>query len=202
MGSTWTQGGQYDPVEVTALPSVTIRQRQGGGTVVALTLHTKHADKLGALEILEALADQMVLQMERMSQGPLSRADQRRMNHPFGRGAVAPSGRKRAKLGTMHTKGVRGAVPNLTIIHSQSGDLAKSWSKRIIKTSTSVTVELHNSVDYSWWLAKGTRRMQAHGPFTYVPVLFRSRMLAAWQKEIALAKGKANAQAQIFDSFS
>ncbi|MBW3636357.1 MAG: hypothetical protein KY445_07820 [Armatimonadetes bacterium] len=52
------------------------------------------------------------------------------------------------------------------------------------------------------WLAAVTRRMVAHGPFSFVPATFRGAMQSAWQKEIFKARQIAANTTQAMESLA
>lgn len=191
-GATITDLANRAPIEISSMPSATISKRPGGGTNVTLHLKTRYADSLGDLKHLHAVAKQVVRRMEAQSHGPLKTRQQRALGHPYGRdkggvGRKLPRTTSGRRIG--HVAGIRGSVPDLSVINQQSTNgLATKWGYEIIRTSAGVDLVFFNEADYSFWLAAGTRTMQAHGPWSYVLIVFRSQIRSAWQKDVLIAR--------------
>lgn len=197
IGQTVTdiQREHHAPIEIANIPSAKIVPINDGkdGAKVVITLNTRYAAHLGDLKAVIAVADAMVARAESMSHGPLKAKTLRALGHPYGRDKEGPRRVPKGYGGKslVHIKGVRGSVPNLSVINEQTGKLARSWSSEVRKTDSGAVVEIINSTEYSIFLAAGTGRMQAHGPFSFLPATFKGQLLGAWQKEIRAARLRA-----------
>lgn len=167
-------------------PSMKISALDGGrgGVEVVIRRNARFAgivDK-GDVRGMQRLADEMIEQMKNQSQGTLSLKQLRKMGHPYGRNA---SGLQRGKIrGVGNVRGVRGSVPNLTVVNKQSGAFAGAWKSSVDVDESGVTVRLINTTPYAAALALGTRRMVAHGPFSSVVMRYTSRINSEWQKAV------------------
>lgn len=196
IGSTMTDiSGNVDPlapIPVASLSTVDIRQRSGGGVSLFMRLHTNYAATMN-MQGLHALAQRMVTQLRNMSRGPLTRRLLAQMHHPYGRdkGGI---GRRVPGFGR-RVAGVRGSVPNLTVINYQTGRLERSWGYSIAPEPQGATVELFNTAPEAWYVTSGTIKMQAHSPLTYVATMFRPELLTEWRREATQAYHRQAAMA-------
>lgn len=191
-GATVTDLNKTGPIGIVNMPSATMTQRSGGGTDISLQLNTKYAGSLGDLKALRVVAEQMVKRLEAQSHGPLRTQQLVQLGHPYGRdkGGVPrklPKTTSGRRIG--HVKGIRGSVPDLTVINEQSPNgLAVQWGYEITVNTKGVLLTFYNDAPYSLYVLAGTRTMQAHGPATYVLVLFRDQLRSAWQTEVRSAR--------------
>lgn len=191
LGQTTTDLARTTPIEVAGLPSVKIKPLEAGdvksGVCIEVSLKTRYGASLSdALPALNGVSALMLARYEAMSQGTLSSATLAKMGHPYGRdkGGVG----RRVPRGVGFVRGVRGSAPNLTVINRQSGELARSWKREVVKTPSGAILRFTNDSLPAFLLAAGTRRMQAHGPFSYLPATFQSRIRSAWQSEVSRAR--------------
>lgn len=174
-------------------PSVTAR-REGtdGPTVQEISLQSAYAEELDDSTIAEIrrLAAQWYETLRALSRGPLTLADLRDMGHPYGYGEK-PGGHPRegmrgkkshpALFGSgWHAKGVRGAVPPLSVVNLQSGDFYEGWSWEVERTPTGILLRFIQAVPYAWYLIHGTYRMQAHGPWKEAADRYLGRVQQIW----------------------
>jgi hypothetical protein len=185
---------QMPTVDVVNQPAMKVVGRPDGSAVVSIRRNTRFigmvedSDLAGLEKVAKAIMDDMV----RQSQGPLTTRMLRRMGHPYGRNA---RGRMRGKLGNIgKVHGIRGSVPNLAVINRQSANgLASQWRHEIKRDAGGVTIEFINEAPYAAYLALGTRKMQAHGPFTNAPLRRIGQINAQWNAAIRKAtRRKAN----------
>lgn len=164
-------------------PSVKMTRMEGGGVAVEIRRETRFAALLDDADLvgLKSLAQRMKERAVAQSQGTLSLRDLRRRGHPYGRNA---SGLQRGKIGRQYARGVRGAVPSLSIVNRQSGVFARSWKASVERDESGVVVRLENDASVSAFLAFGTKKLAAHGPFTNVPAAFQSQLNGEWQRVI------------------
>jgi len=190
MGRTITDLSNRGPIPVSGLPSVKLSPRESGrldsGVKVTMALRLKNALAKGEwgqinerdLQPVQRVLDFMVKDAIALSQGPYSLRQLAAMGHPYGRDSGTP--RKVPNLS--HVKKIKGTVPSLSVINKQSGNLLRLWSSRLVMTEDGVDALLENSAPYAFYLAAGTRNMQAHGPFTTVAARHRSALLSAWMQ--------------------
>lgn len=205
LGRTTTDFGRTAPIEVAGLPSVKIRPRVAGditsGVVIEVTLRSRYAANLNAeLAFLNGVAEAMLSRYVAMSQGTLSRGQLSKMGHPYGRDKNSQA--RRVPRGVGFVRGFRGSAPALTVINRQSGDLARSWEKEVALTPTGAVMRFSNDSLPAFLLAAGTKAMQAHGPFSYVPSTFQGRIRSAWQAEVSRARSAFIMQGQAEQSLS
>lgn len=190
-----------EPVEVANTPSVKIAPNpHGEGIAVIIRLNSRYMDTMEMGEI-GRVAEMMTEQMRVLSRGPYTTKMLREMQHPYGREKnnqtrKVARGYNGKSIG--HVKGIRGSVPTLTVINSQRGELERAWKCEVERDETGVTILIINDTPYATFLALGTTKMQAHGPWSFVPTMFRSMMLSAWQKQVRGAWLKQNAESGVF----
>lgn len=196
------------PITVTGAPSITLHRIEDGGVEVVLERRVSHLDRLNIDSLVAELwlvMQQARAQAEAMSRGPLSAPILRALGHPYGRdkgGArrVPRFGKGKGKKGKSvgHAAGVRGSAPTLAIVNMSKGYaglFARSWSTALNVTDSLITAVLRNTAPYAFYLAAGTKRMQAHGPFAYVMAGNQRKVDSALQREIALARHREVADA-------
>lgn len=176
--------------DVTGQPSLKIVGLPGGGVAARLERNSRYAENISDDELqgIRTLAARLVSDAEAFSQGPLSYAELRRRNHPFGRGLKA--GKRRGGVG----KSIMRGTSNMAVVNRHSGDYAGAWQSDVKRGKSGITVELANSAPYAAFLALGTVRMKAHGPFSTVPARLLPALnrewlkltRRAWQREQAL----------------
>ncbi len=191
---------QREPLGLTVVghPSVTIRREGADGpTAQEITLQTSHPERLSQADLraLVPIVEQWVAFCRNMSQGSLGRTELRRLGHPYGyrAGPTAwqrlgpPRGSGQLFRSGWHRKGVQGAVPPLSVINRDSGWLAENWFGEVRMTSTGAQVRVVNLASYSWFLAHGTYKMAAHGPWTEAVNRYLADLQQAWRNLVRRA---------------
>jgi hypothetical protein len=198
-------------------PSVEIFQAASGETVQRVTLRSQYTDAIDLTQIRD-VAQRWYLALCDASRGPYSLAALRAMGHPYGFGSTAePSWdrlyepRNVPRMGRYaYLRGQRGRVSDLSIVNLQSGRFANSWEWRIvygtqaatwgygvtIERSGALYIDFVNPAPYAWYLAHGTYKMQAHGPWQtasdrMLPQLqttWRNAARQAWQRGVDEAR--------------
>ena len=172
------RGTLVEPLHMSmeGAPSVDLYQAPGGDTIQKIELRSQYTPDVDTSEV-EQVAREWTDLLVRMSMGPYSLDDLREMGHPYGYGQPddpRTSGwarlfRPRAMPSMRrHTAGVRGSMPNRSIINLQSGELLGNWYVRILRWYGGLNILFGNRSEYAWFLAHGTRSMQAHGPWETV----------------------------------
>lgn len=198
LGATHTDLMARGPRPIAGQPSAQLRRTQRGGAVTEVARSSEWEPWLTAadLELVRRVARKMLSDAQAMSQGPLSLATLRRMNHPYGRGRKAPGGGKRGRLGRLQRlAGYRHGISNLAIINRQSGRLAGAWRIEVGRRPGQVVVRLGNSVAYAGWLAMGTKNLRAHGPWTSAVIKHLPELNQAWLQVTQRAWYRAMAEA-------
>lgn len=194
-GATTTDFKRHDtvPLEVAGLPSVKIETPPNGGLRVVVTLRSRYAAQIavGGFMFLEPIAIEALRRYVALSRGPLRSAALRAMGHPYGRdkggiGRRLPRTAGGRRLGNV--RGIRGSVADLAVVNSQTGRFANAWQYEIVAVSGGVQMVFSNTAPWAVFLATGTRKMQAHGPFTYVIATMQTQIRGAWQREINAAR--------------
>ncbi len=192
-------------------PSVDLhRKGPEGGTVQTVRLRTTTGVDLSENDLapLKQIARQWWEFLKQMSQGPHSLDDLRRMGHPYGyphnRGQSrwerigAPRGHGHLFKRGWAVKGVRGFVPPLTVINRQTGDLEKSWRWGISRAGDGIAVNWWNPMPYSFYLAHGTTKMRAHGPWAEAADRYLPELQRAWVNALRGAQRRDRAMAAQF----
>lgn len=175
LAATTTYVGSHQPeADVMGSPTAKVLRGANGEAIVLLQRRTAHSafvtnsDLTPLREVMRRVKQDAIS----LSQGPLSLKALGAMNHPYGRGPWSPSGYRRGKLGRLQA-GVRmsrspsrGGVRNTAVINRQSGALQGKWHYRVQRSKQGVDMILYNTAEYAAYLALGTTRMKAHGPFT------------------------------------
>ena len=172
-------------------PSVRFIKQEDGGVAIEIDRFTSYDEELEAMDMapLEEIVHDMVAMFTAMSQGPLSLQELRARNHPYGMGKVVVVNGKlvrRGKLGRIgHARGVRGSVPNMSIVNKQSANgFASKWSGEVVKQDNGVKLKIENTSPVASYLCFGTTRMTSHGPWEYVTRHFLSRINSAWRRVV------------------
>ena len=190
IGETETLVTEPLHMETIGYPSVDVYRTPDGDTLQKVLLRTRYMPEIELDEIEQIVADWYDL-CRLMSEGPYSSEDLRRMGHPYGYGlrGSAPSWarlRRPRRLPSMgqaaYIPGLRGRVSDQSIVNLQSGTFRESWYTRILRWAGGVTVLIGNRAPYAWFLAHGTIKMQAHGPWSTVAHRVLPRMNTAWRR--------------------
>lgn len=201
IGSTTTNLSVPDDVaDVANQPSMKLFRLPDGGVETRMRRNTRLTGIIDERDLdgLRRIMARIEVQAERQSQGPLSLRQLAKMGHPYGRGST---GRMRGKLGRIgRVKGARGSVGNLAVINKQSGELARSWKGSVELDAGGVTLSLVNESPVASYLAFGTRRMAAHGPFTSLYVLMLSQINSEWQRTVRQAARRKAMEFQLAQS--
>jgi hypothetical protein len=201
-----------EPLMLTVLghPSVTIhRQGTDGPTVQTVRLRTSNMQYLqpGDLEPLRRVAAEWYRTMVSLSRGPYNRKMLEEMGHPYGYpGAGRPTwgrlGKPRGygrlfKVGWA-MRGVKGFVPPLSVINLDTGNLAEAWYWETEMLPDGVEVRFGNAMPYAFYLAHGTVKMRAHGPWQEVAERLLPALQSAWREGVMAAARRRRALAGAF----
>lgn len=205
------QGTVVEPLRMSmeGYPSVDLYRAPGGDTIQKVELRSNYMPDVDTAEI-EQLAREWNALLVTMSWGPYTLDDLRAMGHPYGYGQKTdPPTTGWGKLFQpraiprmpRHVPGIRGSVPNRSIINIQSGAFQSSWYVRILRWYGGLNLLFGNSAMYAWFLAHGTRFMQAHGPWETVArrllgrlhKVWRLTAYRAWQKAMERARTEQDA---------
>ncbi len=149
---------------VNGTPSLSLKARQGGGVVATLRRNSPNAAMLvdSDMSALKRLLEMAQQDAESLSKGPLTLSRLRQLGHPYGIGARSGGGKRR---GLGRIQGNRAGISNINVVNQQSGELAGSWDTELKRDGDGVTLSLTNSAPESAFVAFGTVKMKAHGPF-------------------------------------
>ncbi len=165
-------------LSVVGRPSIEVRQRGDGATEVVLRRNIASMESLTEEDsaFIQKWGEAVLNQLQAMSRGSYSLALLRRLGHPYGFGAAPgkplsrsarPVPRRGAGRTLGNVRGMRGAVPTLSVINSQAGRLQRSWQWSMTRDASGFSLSFVNTAPHAWFLAHGTTKMQPHGPFTY-----------------------------------
>jgi hypothetical protein len=203
-------------MDLDAIPSADWYQRDGSGnTVLTLRLNSRHAAGMDMQEVV-GIARDMMEGFRAHSQGPLGYDALAELGHPYG--YAAPNQRKTwADLGVPrkvpryyngrslgHIRGLRGSVPTMSVVNRHTGDFLRGWRWTYSRRSDGVTLTFWNErksatgAPIAWFLAHGTRTMQAHGPWEVVPRRFWPSIVQAWRRAAQLAALHERTQAGVY----
>lgn len=152
---------------VMGQPSLRIVRVASGSAIVVLERNVNNADLLSDAELvtpLQSWAESDARDARQLMRGTLRQSTLNHLNNPYGHGARNPRGRRRGGLGRLPR--ARGGISNMAIVNSQSGELSRSLSVVVQRSKTGVRIEWHYDTDYAAFLAFGTLKMKAHGPFS------------------------------------
>jgi hypothetical protein len=129
-----------------------------GGVEVAVRRRSRYAENLSDADLaqIEKSAKRMLEGAKSLSRGPLTYRELRRRGHPYGKG-------RRRGLGRLTS--ARG-VSNLAVVNRHSGEFEAAWDVKVSRDKGGLTIRLTNDSSNASYLAFGTKRMKAHGPFT------------------------------------
>lgn len=179
-------------LSVVRVPGLRLEEYGEGGAASILTLKSKNIKHISEadLEPIRKIMGKVKQDAQNLSLGPLTLKILARMGHPYGFDKGTGRARKLpVRIG--HVKGIKGYVTNLAIINIQTGDLHSSWSIEVEKVGDVVECRLINTVEYAWYLAHGTDKMQAHGPWVMAYINNWSRINEAWTEVWKKAGRKA-----------
>ncbi len=183
-------------MEMVGHPSVDLyRKGADGSTVQTVELYSVRASQITPDDLapIHQLARQWYELLRSLSLGPYSQETLREMGYPYGYGA-RPSAPSWAKVKTgmprgyqslfkrgWAMRGVRGFVPPLSVINIQSGRLHRSWHWTITQWYGGLVLTFWNLAPYAWYLAHGTIKMRAHGPWNVVAERLLPAIHQAWR---------------------
>jgi len=208
------EGLVSEPLQMSleAVPSADWYQKDASGnTVLTLRLHSGYAPQMD-LDPIRQMAGQMYDMFRALSRGPLSYRDLRLMGHPYGYGQPEEELTWR-KLGEprkvswrtpegeswRHIAGIRGSVATMAVVHRHTGQFEAAWRHSLMATPDGVVLTFWNErksergAPVAFFLAHGTVKMQAHGPWETVPRWFWPRLVNAWRAEARRASMRQRA---------
>jgi hypothetical protein len=192
-------------MEMVGHPSVDIHMSPAGYPVQTVKLLSPRYAPYIRIDQIEQLARQWHSALRRLSRGPLSLNDLRKMGHPYGYHHPVVGGYVKPTFGTLrqprtipgyasaHRAGPRGFVANRSVINMQSGKLERSWSYSVLRWSGGITLNFWNTAktdrgfSYPAALAHGTMKMQAHGPWSSVAEQMLPQIQQEWRQGAAQA---------------
>lgn len=190
-------GNVVEPLrmETAGYPSVDIHQSPNGATVQQVSLRSDQYAQDADMEELEQLGRSWLAALKELCLGPYSRRDLRAMQHPYG------YGRPGARVGGQYIPAepvswarlkrprripsMRAGVPDRSFINldpDEGGALRDSLSFRLLRWFGGVNLLFVAPVRYAIYLAHGTVKMQAHGPWETVARLFTGAVHEAWRR--------------------
>jgi len=196
-----------EPLELETIgyPSVDVYRAPSGDVIQKVILRTRYMRWIELDEIEQIIQDWYDL-CRIMSLGPYTLKDLEELGHPYGwgeRGSKPSWARLRfpraipAMGAAAHIRGLRGRVPDRSIVNIQSGAFYESWYTQLLPWYGGVTILIGNRTFYGWFLAHGTIYMQAHGPWETVARRLLPRMHTAWRRAAYRAwRKKRAAEAQ------
>jgi len=172
-------------MSIEGLPRLDWYQNAAGHTVLTLRLFSAYAEDMDVSEVVAA-ARTMFEDFKLHSRGPLTRADLRDLEHPYGYGTPdepqswarlqAPrkvprypvvkrrEGLRRVSLG--HVRGIRGSVATMAVVNRDTGKFERDWRWTYTVSGAGVTLTFWNErvsetgAPVAWFLAHGTIWMQ------------------------------------------
>jgi len=161
-------------------PSIRVTAREGGGVTTTMQRFSLYVAWISDVDWrrLMRVVQKMVRRAQTLSKGRLSLKELRKRGHPYGKGSVTTSGRKRRGLGTLTR--LRG-VSNLAVANIQSGELQRSWEGDIERGRLGIKVILANLSEHAEYLL-GTVKMRAHGPFLTAVQLYKNEFDQLWRE--------------------
>jgi hypothetical protein len=175
-------------MQMTNYPSVDLYRTPAGSTIQKVDLRSEYAAEADITPI-ERLANEWLRNLENMSLGPYSLAMLRNMGHPYGYGTGGPPSweklRRPRRMPNIHRARrqppMRQSVPDASIINYQTGAFWASWDAKVLRWYGGVSILFQNSRYYAWFLAHGTIKMQAHGPWAEVAARMLPGLFEAWR---------------------
>lgn len=200
-----------EPLTMTQVghPSVRVfREGSDGPTVQEVTLRTTHRQALSDedLEGIRQAGAQWFDTLRALSRGGLSSGDLRGLGHPYGYGQPGnqnarweqirqgPRGADALFKRGWHAKRVRGAVPPLSVVNYQSGAFYNAWHWSVELTPFGATLRFVNDTFYAWFLAHGTVRMVAHGPWGEASNRYLTQIQQTWRQAVRAAQRRRRAE--------
>lgn len=200
MGSTTVHRRplQQPYADVAGLPQVRMAEGDNHSVIITISLRSRYADWMteGDLAELRWLAARIERDMRRLSRGRLRPKQLAKMNHPYGHGLYAKSEIYRDARGKMRVKRRRRkalpkalapkrfrqlGVTSMDVVNRDTGLFERSWESDAEWTRAGAVIVIRNTAPYASRLAFGTPLMKAHGPWTAVIVLHRSRISLSWR---------------------
>lgn len=186
------EGLTVEPLHMSmeGYPSTDLYKGASGDTVQLVHLKTKQ-DMLDVDQTeIDQIAEEWLKHLRTMSLGPYSLKLLREMGHPYGFGkrGERPSWerlqRPRAtpSMGGQRNRGFRAPVPDRSIVNLQSGDMYRSWRRQKLQWYGGLNLLFLNPMHYAFYLAHGTYKMQAHGPWQAVAQELLPRLHEAWRR--------------------
>ncbi len=188
------EGQTVEPLHMSmeGYPSIDLYKGPGGSTIQKAILRTAQDMRDVDLTEIERIAEEWLKHLRTMSLGPYSLKTLREMGHPYGFGERGePPSWQRLKRPRAIPRAVgrqairpnfRQPAPDRAFINLQSGDLYRSWHKMQLQWYGGLNLLWLNSTRQAWWLAHGTYRMQAHGPWATVAEELLPRLHKAWRR--------------------
>jgi hypothetical protein len=178
-------------MEAEAWPGAVRVVREGirGPTVQVVQLQSRYARWIDLSQVLE-IAGRWLEGMRQLSRGPYTLRQLARMGHPYGWGPAPGwlrflSPRRIPRMGRhAFVRGIRlrGAMPDRAVINLQTGRLYESWRMEWRRTQGGLELRFVNDAPYAWYLARGTIRMQAHGPWGPIVQRLMPALVDAWRR--------------------
>lgn len=138
-------------------------EHYAGGAAITINRKSTYIRKLGHQDlrdykVLARIMKEVKATAIEMSQGDYKLNELARMNHPYAK--RRPSG-----IGRLTRLNPPAGATKADIVNKQSGEFARSWQMDFTLTSAGFEARLENDAPWAWWLAHGTSKMRAHGPF-------------------------------------
>lgn len=217
---TSASGNAVEPLQMglEGNPSVELYRTPGGETIEKVVLHSDAAAEVDIAPI-QQVADQWLQGMKDLSQGSYSLEDLRHMGHPYGYGDKREplTWRKLSRPRDIPRQGWfvgtsrnRQRITDRDVVNiapdrdggGHTGNLLRRFAVRITRWYGGVTVQIVNTALYAWWLAHGTSRMQAHGPWGVVAQRMLWPLRLAWMQAAKAAWRRRRANEAMFDAAS
>lgn len=187
-------------LDVIGQPSLKV-YFENGATVVELTRLSQFTPNMRLTDMvgMQRWSDDVFNLLVNMSRGPYTKKDLAQAGNPYGFDLVLQDGKATKQRRRVpryinsksigHVKGVRGSVPTMTVINSPSGNFARHWTHEIRVRPDGISMVWRNDATsdkgfpYSWALAAGTEKMQAHGPWTYAVLQYINQIDVEWRRQ-------------------
>lgn len=168
-------------MNIKGQPSMRLEEMSNGGARTILDRNSPYAKFMQTNDFaaLRRIMQSVKSLAETLSAGTYKQKTLTEMGHPY---ATRHKGLKGIKQ-----KKPRG-IANLSVVNTQSGQFLTAWHTSVSKRADGVELKLYNNEDYAWYLAAGTRKMKAHGPFTAAMVKHIPQINLAWMGIASNAK--------------
>lgn len=188
------EGQTVEPLhmDMEGYPSMDLYKGPGGWTIQKAELRTSQDIRDVDLTEIERIAEEWLKHLRTMSLGPYSLKTLREMGHPYGYGerGEPPSWQRLRRprtipraLGRQAMRpGFRHPAPDRAFVNLQSGDFYRAWRRLQLQWYGGINLLWINPTRQAWWLAHGTYKMQAHGPWATVAEELLPRLHAAWRR--------------------